>query len=216
MKNHLIPLLLFILFSACVDAKTGKSDSLEIQEESSPELNSAEKFEAFIKPLKEVELPLTIEIDEDNLDGVQLTEQQIKDFSPYDCDKPVCRAFAQAKIKVEDLTGVFYLYSYTPVDLDDHEELAFEIYLGLYDETGTLVDDLLLAIQDYGNGKAYIKSWDECIYFFKAEMEFITLIVHTYVLEGRKFNRINREEKTFDSSERGYEAYLDYVNTLTK
>jgi len=216
MKTHIFPLLLLILFSSCGDKKSGISEITESPEVNSPQKTNTENFETFTAHLKEIALPVTIEIDEDNSESVELTEQQVKDFAPLDCDNQACRIFAEAKIKTDDLTGVFYLYKYQLNDLEFNEELSFEIYLCLYDENGIRIDDLLLAVQNYGNGNTYIKSWNEIMYFFEAEMEFITLIITTYSLEGGKFKHIKMEEKTFDSSESGYEAYLDYLNTIKK
>lgn len=176
-----------------------------------------ETLETLTSKLKEITLPTPIEIQrEDNPIGIELTERQIKELAPIDCEDQSCQVFAFNTIKKDQLTGVFYLYKYEQEDPEDYQELSHAIYLTIYDVNGKINDHLLLATIDYGTGTTYFKSWNEIIYLFHSEMESIHLVKTTYSLEGNKFIKGSEEEKLFNSDEQGYDEYLNHIQKIIK
>jgi len=218
MKKAYVISLLILFFSSCSHPEESTKKS-ETQKKDPAQTvvteNNSEAFKSFVLRLDEIGLPTTIAVDHGDLTlNPPITEEQMKFFAPSELDEKDGSVYAFGKMTKGDVTGILYYYSYIPNDPEDPEEISGEIYLAIYDATGKVTDYILLAIQHYGSGYTYMKSWEEIIYLFESEMEFIHLIKTTYGLQNHQFKKLNEEEKTFSSGEEGYKEFLNYMEKL--
>jgi len=167
--------------------------------------------------LPELMIPAAIEIDSIHPEWIELSKNEMDAWIPEDFfENKECRVFAMNKFTQDACMGVLYTIEFPEGDPDAYDETRHKAVLILYDNHSRWAGDLILAVEDYGTGRAKIKSKKEIMYMFSSEMEFIQLTQTTYALEGSTFKEIATKELTFDSSEEGNEAYEAYVKKVFK